>query len=282
MADNSALRNEIMQVKKEIEKEIALVIKNTKFYKTLKSYFRHWYFVEYERLFLIYGRPGIGKSKTLRDIMNDMNINYKVFLGNRFEFYDMFAILKSAVAKHDLIVFDDCMISKRFVNYLIDLLDKGYKIIIITNDLSELRPAKLFVRAYPLFINMDYEDIQYITNHLAKKYNIEYNNVILLNLRDVVTYTLSALFGIDFKLTIDKIIYETDAHFNNYNILKNIIKRIITNHNILDYNLFESIAKNYFYYSDTTAKKYIRSIIKELYEDSDINIRRAIRMIKLL
>ncbi|MEM4773198.1 MAG: hypothetical protein QW648_04310 [Nanoarchaeales archaeon] len=270
MADNKILRNEIIETRKEIEKEIESIIKNTRFYKVLNSHFKYWYFIEYERLLLIYGGAGIGKSKTLRIILNDMNINYKIFLGERFEYYDKLNTLKVASLKHDVIVFDDCMISKRFANYFIDLLENGNKFIIVTNDLSELKANKFFARSHPIFVSLPQEDIHYILNHLIQKYNIEYKNVILLNLRDVVAYVLSELFRIDVKLTIEKLIDELDNYSNNYNALKNLIKTIILRYNTINIPLFENMAKQYFSYSDNTSKKYVRSILNELKKDADV------------
>ncbi len=260
------VREKILNTRKDVEKNIRKVIIYTDFYNRYKESVLEWYYNYPEELLLIFGGFGIGKSKTLRQILEDEGIPYLMFSKMRVEYEKQ--ILNKDYEGKDIIVFDDAFISKRVEHFIFNLIDENIRSIFIVNSFEELNNLrKILGRLKVVYLDLSSKDITYLRMRMESTYNIDLNEYVILNLRDLVnitTYELTkSINKYKPKLLIEEIVEDIKSINNRKALLKQILDKINSYGIKIDIDMATEIAIKVLGYSPTTAKKYIKFILNE-------------------
>lgn len=214
---------EIDKLRKDIEKNISNIIKETKFYSELYDNIKRYILFDNDLILNVYGPPGTGKTKTVLQVLNELKkeINFKmyVFSSKRYEFENDF----NYDFESSVILFDDCFISKRALNRILYLLSKKNRVITISNNVTDFS-RNLQVRGKNFYIKLSLSDLLYIQRKLSEIYNITYPKPVF-NLRELVNYTIALLTNQDYKTTFDQII----ENIKNTKNIDEAIQIIVTN-----------------------------------------------------
>ncbi|MGC9133523.1 MAG: hypothetical protein ACP5GJ_03945 [Nanopusillaceae archaeon] len=267
MPSAKEVREKIFKTRKEVENNVGKIIINTDFYNRYKESIFEWYYNYPEELLLIFGGYGIGKSRTLKQILESENISYLLFSKIRLEYENQ--ILNKEYDNKDIIVFDDAFISKRVEHFIFNLIDKNIRSIFIVNSFDELNNLrKILGRLKLIYLDLNNKDVEYMKNKLSEIYKINYDNYVILNLRDLVnitTYEITKdINKYKPKLLIEEIIEDIKSINNRKELLKQILDKIRSYGLNINIDMATEIAIKVLGYSPTTAKKYIKFIINEI------------------
>ncbi len=267
MVSSIEIREKIFNERKKVENNISKIIINTDFYNKYKNNVLEWYFNYPEEFLLIFGGYGIGKSKTLKQILESEDIKYLLFSKMRLEYEEQ--VLNKEYENKDIIVFDDTFISKRVENIIFNLIDKGIRSIFIVNSFDELNNLrKILGRLKTAYLDLSSRDIEYMKAKLSEDFKISYDNYVILNLRDLVnitTYELTKdINKYKPRLLIEEIIDDIKNINNRKELLKTILDEIKGYGLKINVDMATEIAIKVLGYSPTTAKKYIKLIINEI------------------
>ena len=251
-------RKEVLVKKREIERHISKKIVNTEFYKRYKKAVLDWYNTCFEEILLVTGGYGIGKSRTIRQILDEEGIEYIVIS-------DVFYSKKKAeqlimeireLSIDNIIIFDDCKLTRWMDYHLLHLLNEGYPIVIIANSFEEVKILdKVIGRVKRLELIMKRGDLDMLKGYLSEIYDISYNKYIILNLRDIVSATLKELLGINAMLTIDEIMYNVDIRKNRKKMLIEIVRELKRKGYNVDEELIIEIGVKVLGYAESTLRK---------------------------
>ena len=228
-----------------------------------------WYLNYKDEFLVITGGYGIGKSKTIRQILSEKNIPHTV-IDRRIEYEKDLLAYVDGLVSGSIIVFDDAFVSKRLEQTLFSLVDKNIRPVFIVNDIVELdNIKKVLGRVKRVNLNMKREDLKYLMDSLANEYNISYNDYIILNLRDLVNITVYELTkDINHykpRLVIEEILEEIENIYDKKDLLKIIIQKIYEKRIVTDEEVLTDIAVKVLGYKRNTAKRYIRQILGEIW-----------------
>lgn len=261
--DSFKSRNKIRETRKKIEEEISKKIVETEFYKDYAEIVLSYYYSVPEELLLIQGGYGIGKSRTLKQILNSYDIKHYVVertnLNTKKKVEEILNKLKE-LDIDTLIVFDDVKLSKWIDYHLLKLLDEDRPIIVIVNNINEIsRLEKMFGRIVPYSLRLSKEDLKILTNHISNTFGIDLSKYVLLCLRDLTKASLSELTGIKQKTLVERILKNIKVEKKNKELYRRIIKKlekILKKYNMeLTDDIKIEIGVKIFGYSESTLRK---------------------------
>jgi len=262
-------RFRLEELKGKIEAEISKKIIETNFYKDYERIILNYYCYNIGEILVFIGGYGIGKSRTIKQILDSYNIKYYITSGSilyelkhvKNEFYKL-----SSLDKDTLIVFDDAKLTKWVDHFLLNLANENRPIVIIVNDpkeISKLEKTKGRLKIYTLRLSR--EDIELLKRYISEKFNINLDKYIIINIRDLVNSALSELMGAKFETLVEEIVNngikerKRKEEFRNFiNKLENTLKQ----YNLeLTEDIIIEVGVKIFGYSESTLRKNLSRYI---------------------
>jgi len=261
--DSFEFRDKIKETRKKIEEEISRKIVETEFYKDYTEAILSYYYAIFDELLLIKGGYGIGKSRTLKQILNSHNIEHYIVeyadLNTRKKVDELFKKLRE-LDRDTLIVFDDVKLSKWADYPILKLLKEHRPIVVIVNNSNEIsKLEKTFGRIITHSLRLYEDDLKLLINHISTIFNINLDKYVILCLRDLVNASISELTEIKQKTLIEKILKNAKVEKKNKELYRKTIKkleRILKKYNIeLTDDIKVEIGVKIFGYSESTLRK---------------------------
>jgi len=260
---NSVSRSDILRLKEEIEKLISKKIPETEFYKKYENTILDYYYSNSGEVLVFVGGYGIGKSKTIKQILESNNIKHYIASGSIL--YELKHVKEefqklSSLDKDTLIVFDDAKLTKWVDYFILNLANENRPVVIIINDVKEIsKLEKTNGRLRVHVLRLSKEDIEMLKKYVSEKFNINLDKYFIINIRDLVNATLSEIVGIKFETLIDRIVRNKVNEHKRKEEFRNIInelKNVLRQYNLdCTEDIVVEVGVKIFGYAESTVRK---------------------------